>query len=49
MTWWMILGVPVIDNGPKIWWETFSRFSLFQNPAVMSLEVDEHFRSLMNM
>ena len=49
MTLWMIHGVPVIDHGPKIEWVTFSRFSLFQNPAAMSLEVDEHFRSLTNM
>ena len=46
MTLWMIHGVPVIDHGPKIQWMTFSRFSLFQNPAAMNLEVDKHFRSL---
>ena len=49
MTLWMVHGVPVIDNGPKIQWVTFLRFSLFQNPGAMSLEVDKHFRSLTNM
>ena len=49
MTLWMIHGVPVIDHGPEIQWGTFSRFSLFQNPAAMSLEVDEHFRALTTM
>ena len=46
MTLWMIHGVPVIDHGTKIQWVTFLRFSLFQNPATMSLEGDKHFRSL---
>ena len=46
---WMIHGVPVIDHGPKIQCVTFLRFSLFQNPAAMSLKVDKHFRSLTNM
>ena len=44
----IIHGVPVIDPGPKIQWMTFSRFSLFQYPAVMTLEVDKHFKSLTN-
>ena len=49
MTLWMIHGVPVVDHRPKFQWVTFSRFSLFQNLAAMSLKVDEHFRSLTTM
>ena len=49
MTLWIIHGVLGIDHGPKIQWVTFMRFSLFQNPAAMSLQVDKHFRSLTNM
>ena len=44
-----LYGVPVIYHGPKTPMMTFLRFSLFQNPAAMSLKVDEHFRSLTNM
>ena len=49
ITLWMIHGVPVIDHGPKIQWVAFLMFSLFQNPAAMSLKVKEHFGSLTNM
>ena len=38
MTLWMIHGEPVIDHGLKIQWVMFLRFSLFQNPAAMSLK-----------
>ena len=46
---WMVHSVQGIDHGPKIQWVTLSLFSLFQNPAAMSLKVDKHFRSLTNM
>ena len=49
ITLWMIHGAPLKDQGPKITWVTFLRFSLFQNPAAMSLKVDEYLRLLSNM
>ena len=39
----------VIDNGPKIQWVMFVRFSLFHNPVVMPCKVNIYFWPLTNM
>ena len=49
MTLWMIHGVPVKDDGPKIPWVTVLRFFLFQNLAAMSLKVEVYSRLLLSM
>ena len=45
----MVNGALVKYYGPNITWVTFMRFSLFQNPAEMSLKVDKYLRLLANI